>query len=83
MSKLFYSTSEVARLFRVNRVTIYRWAKRGKLEAYKIGNHHKIPVSEVVRLLREFGFSESAIRDLCGDTDNSQLSESVSDFLAG
>jgi len=36
-----------------------------------------------VRLLREFGFSESAIRDLCGDTDNSQLSESVSDFLAG
>ena len=64
-----YSTSELAMLFKVNRVTIYRWIKQGKVKAYKIGKHHKISVSEVVRLLRKFGFSESAIHDLCGDVD--------------
>ena len=67
MTELLYSTSEVAMLFNVNRVTIYRWVKDRKIKAYKIGKLHKIPVSEVVRLLRKFGFSESAINDLCGD----------------
>ena len=64
-----YSTSELAMLFKVNRVTIYRWIKQGMVKAYKIGKHYKISVSEVVRLLRKFGFSESAIHDLCGDVD--------------
>jgi excisionase family DNA binding protein len=64
MTETLYSTSEVAMLFKVNRVTIYRWVKEGKINAYKIGRQHKIPVSEVVRLLRKFGFSESAIREL-------------------
>ena len=70
MSESFYSTSEVAALFGVNRVTIYRWVKGGKIKAYKIGRHHKVPISEVVRLLRKFGFSESAIHDLCGNVTN-------------
>jgi excisionase family DNA binding protein len=58
MAKLFYSTSEVANLFRMNRVTIYRWAKEGKVKAYGIGKHLKIPLSEVERLLEEFGFAD-------------------------
>ncbi|RJP56392.1 MAG: DNA-binding protein [Deltaproteobacteria bacterium] len=58
MSELFYSTSEVADLFGINRVTIYRWVKEGKVKAYKIGKHIKIPVSEVERLGREFGLPE-------------------------
>lgn len=66
MTETLYSTSEVAMMFNVNRVTIYRWIKNGKIGAYKIGEHHKISVSEVMRLLKEFGFSESAIHDLCG-----------------
>ena len=45
MAKLFYSTSEVANLFRVNRVTIYRWVKNGKVKAYGIGKQLKIPLS--------------------------------------
>ncbi|MCK4468560.1 MAG: helix-turn-helix domain-containing protein [Desulfobacterales bacterium] len=56
-------------LFKVNRVTIYRWIKEGKIKAYKIGKLHKISVSEVVRLLKKFGFSEPAIHDLCGDKE--------------
>lgn len=67
MKESLYSTSEVAMFFKVNRVTIYRWIKKGKVKAYKIGKHHKISISEVVRLLKKFGFSESAINDLCGD----------------
>jgi len=65
MPKSFYSTSEVAALFGVNRVTIYRWIKGEKIKAYKIGRWHKISASEVLRLLRKFGFSESAIHSLC------------------
>lgn len=70
MTESLYSTSEVAVFFNVNRVTIYRWIKEGKIKAYKIGKHYKISVSEVVRLLRKFGFSESAIHDLCGDLND-------------
>ncbi len=61
MGKLFYSTSEVAKLFKVNRVTIYRWVQEGTVKAYRIGKHLKIPLSEVNRLLREFGFKEMTI----------------------
>lgn len=53
----FFSTSEVAELFRINRVTVYRWAKEGKIKAYPVGKHYKIPGYEVKRLLVEFGFS--------------------------
>lgn len=67
MPKLFYSTSEVADLFGVNRVTIYRWVKEGKIGAYQIGKRNKIPEAEVARLLEEFGFSKPAIRDLWGE----------------
>ncbi len=61
MAKLFYSTSEVAKLFKVNRVTIYRWVQEGTVKAYRIGKHLKIPLAEVNRLLREFGFKEMTI----------------------
>jgi excisionase family DNA binding protein len=63
MAKLFYSTSEVANIFRVNRVTIYRWVKDGKVKAYGIGKHLKIPLSEVERLLKEFGFADMVVED--------------------
>ncbi len=59
MSKTYYSTSEVARLFGINRVTIYRWAKKGMIKSYKIGKHLKIPALEVDRLKREFGLAEA------------------------
>ncbi|MFB3925505.1 MAG: helix-turn-helix domain-containing protein [Syntrophales bacterium] len=58
MVKKYYSTSQVAELFGINRVTIYRWAKKGMVRAYKIGKHLKIPDVEVERLQREFGFSD-------------------------
>ena len=48
----------MARLFEINRVTIYRWVQEGVVKAYKVGKHLKIPASEVERLWREFGFPE-------------------------
>ncbi|HET6461658.1 MAG TPA: helix-turn-helix domain-containing protein [Syntrophales bacterium] len=58
MAESLYSTSEVARLFEINRVTIYRWVQDGVVKAYKVGKHLKIPASEVERLWKEFGFPE-------------------------
>ncbi len=58
MAESLYSTSEVARLFEINRVTICRWVQEGVVKAYKVGKHLKIPASEVERLWREFGFPE-------------------------
>lgn len=57
MDKAFFSTSEAARLFNINRVTVYRWIKEGKLTAHKIGMRFKVPSSEVARLLRSSGLS--------------------------
>jgi excisionase family DNA binding protein len=77
VSKLFYSTSEVASLFKVNRVTIYRWVKDGKIKAYEIGKNIKIPVSEVGRLVKEFGFSGSVVQDIGSESYDDQWNESV------
>ncbi len=77
MSKPFYSTTEVANLFNVNRVTVYRWAKEGKIKAYEVGKHLKIPVSEVGKLIKDAGFSGSDILEICDSLNNSQLSEFV------
>ena len=67
MAKLFYSTSEVANIFRINRVTIYRWVKDGKIKAYGIGKHLKIPLAEVERLLKEFGFADMVLESGSND----------------
>jgi len=56
MSESLYSTSEVARLFNINRVTVYRWVREGVVKAYRVGKPLKIPFSEVERLWTEFGF---------------------------
>jgi excisionase family DNA binding protein len=64
MADSLYSTSEVARLFEINRVTIYRWVQEGVVKAYKVGKHLKIPASEVERLWREFGFPEEPHKNI-------------------
>jgi len=63
---MFFSTSEVADLFNVNRVTIYRWVKEGMVKGYKVGKHLKIPLAEVERLKREFGFGDMPLDKLQG-----------------
>ncbi|MDD5722995.1 MAG: excisionase family DNA-binding protein [Syntrophales bacterium] len=77
MPERLYSTSEVARLLKVNRVTVYRWVKEGKIRAYEIGKHFKISSTEVKRLLSEFGFSEPDICDICKELNGGRTDPGV------
>jgi putative resolvase len=38
----FYLVEELAEKLRLNKMTIYRWIKRGKIEAHKIGKEYRI-----------------------------------------
>ena len=79
MAKMFFSTSEVADLFNVNRVTIYRWVKEGMVKGYKVGKHLKIPLVEVERLKREFGFGDMPLDKLQGaDTGAAEAGKAAS-----
>lgn len=40
--KQFYTAKELADLLQVNIMTIYRYIKSGKLQAYKIGKEYRI-----------------------------------------
>ena len=42
----FYTAQELAKELRVNIMTIYRYIKAGKLNAYKIGKEFRIPQKE-------------------------------------
>ena len=52
----YMTTTELARLCGVSRFTIINWAKQGRIKATRtIGKHYRIPVSEALSLLRDFG----------------------------
>jgi len=69
----------VADLFNVNRVTIYRWVKEGMVKGYKVGKHLKIPLAEVERLKREFGFGDMPLDKLQGaDTGAAEAGKAAS-----
>ncbi|MBI5151329.1 MAG: helix-turn-helix domain-containing protein [Candidatus Pacebacteria bacterium] len=42
MNDKFYSLQEVADLLKLNYLTVFRWAKVGKLPAYKFGKQYRI-----------------------------------------
>ena len=48
----FYLVDELADKLRVNRMTIYRYIKAGKLEAHKIGKEFRIAKDEFERFLK-------------------------------
>jgi excisionase family DNA binding protein len=64
VEKLLFSTTEVADIFKVNRVTVYRWIKEGRVSACEIGKHFKIPAGEIRRLVEEFGMSGGVFWDM-------------------
>ncbi|MBP7005725.1 helix-turn-helix domain-containing protein [Patescibacteria group bacterium] len=49
----FYLVEELAEKLRVNKMTIYRWIKAGKLAAPKIGKEYRIAKTEFERLITE------------------------------
>lgn len=51
LSKDFYSTTEVAELIGLSRISIWNKVKKGHIKAKRAGRAYLIPKSEVVRLL--------------------------------
>lgn len=47
----FYLVEELAEKLRVNKMTIYRWIKAGKLTASKLGKHYRITRAEFERFI--------------------------------
>lgn len=42
MNDQFYSLQEVADMLKVRYLTIFRWARSGKLAAYKFGKQYRV-----------------------------------------
>lgn len=49
--KEFYNANELAESLRVNIMTIYRYIKAGRLQAYKIGREYRINKKEFQNFL--------------------------------
>lgn len=49
----FYLVEELAAKLRVNKMTIYRYIKAGKVQAHKIGKEFRIAKSEFDRFLEK------------------------------
>jgi excisionase family DNA binding protein len=52
ISDHFFTESQVASIFGVNRITIWRWIKEGKFDTQKIGQEVLIPKWQV-ELIKE------------------------------
>lgn len=51
--KDFYTAKEIAELFSMNVMTIYRYIKAGKLKAHKIGKEFRVGRAEFERFLKK------------------------------
>jgi len=51
--KEFYKAEDLAKLFEVNIMTIYRYIKAGRLKAYKIGREFRIDKNEFNTFLKK------------------------------
>ncbi len=49
--KKYYTTQEVAKMFKVVYITVYRWIRTNKLEAVKAGGRYRITKEYIERFL--------------------------------
>lgn len=49
----FLSIEQVAKRLQMSKMTIYRYIKAGKIEAYKIGKEYRIKESDLGKFLEE------------------------------
>lgn len=43
--------AEVAEMLRVSRMTVWRWIRSGRLQAYRVGKQYRIPEEAVLAIL--------------------------------
>lgn len=53
MNKKFLSTTEVAKLLNISRVSVFKKIKSGELKAEKIGRNYIVPIENVAPFLKE------------------------------
>ncbi len=53
MTKEYYSTIEAAKIFKVSRISVFQWARDGKIQATKVGKNYIIPYSAILEKLGE------------------------------
>ena len=68
---VFYTVNEVAKLFRLNHVTIRNLIKRGDLRAVKIGRGIRVPEDALKEYLEKIGASEGASEEVEADQSES------------
>lgn len=59
--KEFYTAEELAQKLRVNIMTIYRYIKAGKLNAYKIGKEFRIEKSAYEKFLKQHEHDQKSL----------------------
>ena len=47
-----YTFREVIKLLKIERTTLYRWEKEGKLKVVRINGKPRVPESELKRLMK-------------------------------
>jgi len=57
-NQMFFSTTEVAKLLKISRVTVFNKIKQGLLKAEKIGRGYAVQREEIAHLLEEHNLSE-------------------------
>ena len=62
MPAAFYTTKELADYLKLSEQTVRLWIKKGKVQSFKFEREHRIPESEVQRLVTEA--QESAKEDV-------------------
>jgi len=53
MNEEFFTLHEVAKLLKISYMTVFRWVKAGKLEAYQIGKQYRIKQSTLDKFLEK------------------------------
>jgi excisionase family DNA binding protein len=68
-NKPYFTTSEVAKLLKVSRVTVFNYVKKGQIKADKVGKTFLISKVEVLRLIEEKSLGESRKNEIVEEID--------------
>ena len=78
-----YRTGEAAKRLGVTKMTVLRWIKAGKIKAYKVGREHRIPESEIKRILEGKVPDEVVIYARVSSRDQKEDLERQVEYLKG
>jgi len=78
-----YRTGEAAKRLGVTKMTVLRWIKAGKIKAYKVGREHRIPESEIKRILEGKVPDEVVIYARVSSRDQKEDLERQIEYLKG